>query len=158
MYKKMIEQARKDGVASEKAMNASIESIDQLLEQLKEAHPDVYNAFMAKQHELLYGPHYNELFAMTAVADIEYTDVEGKSHKGEYWSVTEVEDATRGLAFPQGTTKWDKYVAYNAMKSDLCKVADDKTILDAAYAFYFADEDFHGQGKIWRYMQCMCAK
>lgn len=158
MYKKMIEQARKDGVASEKTMNASIESVDQLLEQLKEVHPDVYNSFIAKQHELLYGPHYNEMFATMAVAGIEYTDADGKSRKGEYWSVAEVDEATRGLAFPQGTTKWDKYVAYNAMKSDLCKVADDKTILNAAYAFYFADEDFHGQGKIWRYMQCMCAK
>lgn len=155
MYKKMIEQARKDGVASEKTMNASIESVDQLLEQLKEAHPDVYAAFMAKQHELMYGPHYNELFALLAVAGIEYTDAEGKSHKGEYWSVEEVDEATRGLSFPQGTTKWDKYVAYNAMKSDLAKVAGDKDILNAAYAFYFADEDYHGQGKIWRYMQCM---
>ena len=155
MYKKMIEQARKDGVASEKTMDASIESVDQLLEQLKEAHPDVYNAFIAKQHELLYGPHYNELFAAMAVAGIEYTDAEGKSHKGEYWSIAEVDEATRGLAFPQGTTKWDKYVAYNAMKGDLAKVASDKDILNAAYAFYFADEDFRGEGKIWRYMQCM---
>ena len=151
----MIEQARKDGVASENTMIASIESVDQLLEQLREAHPDVYNAFIAKQHELLYGPHYNEMFATMAVAGIEYTDAEGKSHKGEYWSVEEVDEATRGQAFPQGTTKWDKYVAYNAMKSDLAKVAGDKDILNAAYAFYFADEDFRGQGKIWRYMQCM---
>ena len=151
----MIEQARKDGVASEKVMNASVDNIDHLLKQLKEAHPDVYNAFMTKQHELMYGPHYNELFATMTVAGIEYTDVEGKSHKGEYWSVGEVEDATRGLTFPQGTTVWDKYVAYNAMKSDLCKVAGDKDILSAAYAFYFADEDYRGEGKIWRYMQCM---
>lgn len=155
MYKKMIDQARKDGVANEKTMDASIESVDQLLEQLKEAHPDIYDAFIAKQHELLYGPHYNEMFAMMAVAGIAYTDADGKSHKGEYWSVAEVDEATRGLAFPQGTTKWDKYVAYNAMKSDLAKVAADKDILNAAYAFYFADEDYRGHGKIWQYMQCM---
>ena len=151
----MIEQARKDGVASEKTMNASIESVDQLLEQIKTAHPDVYSSFIAKQHEILYGSHFNEIFAAMAVAGIEYTDAEGKAHKGEYWSLSEIEEATRGLSFPPGTTKFDKYVAYNVMKSDLCKVADDKLILSAAYAFFFADEDYIGQGKTWRYMQCM---
>lgn len=155
MYKNMIEQARKDGVVNEKAMNASVESIDQLLAQLKDVHPDVYSAFIAKQHEIMYGPHYNELFATIAVAGIEYTDADGKSHKGEYWSIAEIEEATRGLTFPQGTTKYDKYVAYNVMKSDLCKGNDDKAILNDAYNFFFADEDYRGQGKIWRYMQCI---
>ena len=81
----MIEQARKDGVASEKVMNASIDSVDALLEKMKEAHPDAYNQFIAKQHELFYGPHYNELFAEMDVAGLTYTDAEGKEHHGAYW-------------------------------------------------------------------------
>ena len=153
MYKKMIEQARKDGVANEKVMNASIDSVDALLEKLKEAHPEVYADFIAKQHELLYGPHYNELFAEIAVAGIVYTDSEGKEHHGPYWSIAEVEDATRGMTFPAGTTRYDKYVAFNVFKSDTCKAYDDKEILAGAYQFFFADEDYPGAGKIWKYMR-----
>ena len=104
MYKKMIEQARKDGVASEKVMNASVDSVDQLLESLRESHPEVYNAFIAKQHELLYGPHFNEMFAEMAVAGISYTDASGKERSGAYWTAAEIDEATRGLTFPAGTT------------------------------------------------------
>ena len=155
MYKKMIEQARKDGVASEKVMNASIESVDKVLEDIKELHPELYRAFITKQHELLYGPHYNELFAEMAVADICYTDADGKERRGAYWSAAEIDEATRGLTFPSGTTRWDKYVAFNSFKSDVSKDLDDAQVISSAYSFYFADEDFKGQGKIWRYMQCV---
>lgn len=155
MYKKMIEQARKDGVANEKVMNASIDSVDALLEKIKDAHPDVYNAFITKQHELFYGPHFNEIFAEMAVAEIMYTTADGKQHTGPYWTVAEIEEATRGMAFPAGTTRWDKYVAFNSFKSDVAKELDDAQVISSAYSFYFADEDFSGHGKIWRYMQCM---
>ena len=155
MYKKMIEQARKDGVANEKVMNASIDSVDELLEKMKDAHPAVYERFIAKQHELFYGPHYNELFAEMDVAGLTYTDAEGKEHRGAYWSIGEIDDATRGMTFPAGTTRYDKYVAFNAFKSDTCKAYDDKQVLAGAYQFYFADEDYKGGGKIWQYMRCM---
>ena len=151
----MIEQACKDGVANEKVMNASIDSVDALLLRLKDAHPDVYEDFIAKQYELLYGPHYNEMFAEMAVADLAYTDVEGKQHKGAYWSPGEVEDATRGMSFPAGTTKFDKYVAFNVFKSDTCKALDDKEVIAAGYQFFFADEDYKGIGKIWHYMHAL---
>ena len=155
MYKKMIEQARKDGVANEKVMNASIESVDGLLEKMKEAHPEAYQQFIAKQHELFYGPHYNEMFAEMDVAGISYTDNEGKERHGAYWSAAEVEDATRGMTFPAGTTKYDKYVAFNVFKSDTCKALDDKEVIAACHQFFFADEDYKDGGKIWQYMRAI---
>ena len=155
MYKKMIEQARRDGVANEKTMYASIESVDELLESIKVAHPNVYNKFITKQHELLYGPHFNEIFAEIAIASIAYTMADGKQHTGPYWTVSEIEEATRGMTFPANTTKWDKWVAFNSFKSDVAKDLDDAQVISSAYSFYFADEDFSGQGKIWRYIQCM---
>lgn len=155
MYKKMLEQARQDGVTSEKTMWASIENIDELLELVEEHHPDVYKKFMRRQHELLYGPHYNELLAMEAVSSIAYTDKDGKRKEGAYWTVEQIEEATHGMPFPAGTTKWDKYVAFNSFRSDVCKKLDDTQVLQAGYAFYFADEDYAGQGKIWRYMGCV---
>lgn len=155
MYKKMIEQARKDGVANEKVMNASVESIDALLDKMKGAHPELYEQFIAKQHELFYGPHYNEMFAEIDVAKLSYTDNEGKEHRGAYWAISEVEDVTRGMSFPAGTTKYDKYVAFNVFKSDTCKAYDDKEVLAGAYQFFFADEDYKGNGKIWQYMRAI---
>ncbi|MBO7193735.1 MAG: hypothetical protein J6V47_05560 [Bacteroidaceae bacterium] len=155
MYKKMLEQARQDGVTSEKTMWASIENINELLELVEEHHPDVYKKFMRRQHELLYGPHYNELLAMEAVASIAYTDKDGKRKEGAYWTVEQIEEATRGMSFPAGTTKYDKYVAFNSFRSDVCKKLDDTQVLQAGYAFYFADEDYIGQGKIWQYMGCV---
>lgn len=155
MYKKMLEQARQDGVTSEKTMWASIENINELLELVEEHHPDVYKKFMRRQHELLYGPHYNELLAMEAVASIAYTDKDGKRKEGAYWTVEQIEEATRGMSFPAGTTKYDKYVAFNSFRSDVCKKLDDTQVLQAGYAFYFADEDYIGQGKIWHYMGCV---
>lgn len=155
MYKKMVELARKDGVANEKVMNSSIDSIDKLLSELKEAHPKIYDKFIAKQHELFYGEHYNELFAEMAVSSISYTDAEGKLRKGPFWSPQEIDEATRGMTFPAGTTKWDKYVAFNVFRSDTTRALDDKSVINSAYLFFFADEDFSGDGKIWRYMQCV---
>ena len=155
MYKKMIDQARKDGVASEKIMWESIADVDVLLAEVSEAHPEVVRKFMRRQHELMYGPHYNELMAMEAMKGIRYTDKEGKVREGAYWTVEEVENATRGMEFPAKTTRWDKFVAFNSFRSDVCRTIDDAEVLKSAHAFYFADEDFAGEGKIWHYMGCM---
>lgn len=150
-----MEQARRDGVASEKTMWQSIDQVDGLLVEIESAHPDIARRFMKRQHELLYGPHYNEAMAVEAVKEIRYTDREGKQREGAYWSLEEVESATRGMSFPSGVTKWDKYVAFNVFYSDVCKRLDDDQVLYSAYLFFFADEDFEGEGKVWKYMECV---
>ena len=67
-----------------------------------------------------------------------------------------IEEATKGLEFPEGTTEWDKFVAYNSFYADTCAVLSDGEILKAAYEFYFNDEDYGLEGsKIWRYMTAM---
>ena len=38
--------------------------------------------------------------------------------------------------------------------ADLCKRFDDKQVLDAMHSFFFADEDWPGNNKIWYYMSC----
>ena len=59
------------------------------------------------------------------------------------------------MVFPQGTTDCDKYVAFNATFSDLCKIVDDeRTILKIAHQLWFCDEDAP-EGKIWIYMCAM---
>lgn len=146
MYKKMIEEAQAKGLGSEKIMWQSVGDIDEMLCTLKEEHPDKYWKFIRKQHGLLYGNHYTEDFAKW--------DVEQMKPLGMHWTVAQIEEATRGLPHPSDTTMWDKFVAYNAFANDLHGTIPDDLIIKAAHAFWFADKDWVGGGKIWRYI-CM---
>ena len=140
----MIEEAKAKGLTSEKIMWESVDELDELLCHLKKEHPKEYWAFVRKQHGLMYNNHYTEEFAKW--------DIEQMKPFGMYWSKQQVEDATRGLAFPPGTTPCDKWVAYNATKNDLSEVLKDEDILKVSYAFWFNDKDWRGKNKVWEYM------
>ena len=148
-YRKMVDAAKAAGVASEKTMWASIDAFSELLEEIKEAHPQKYWDFMREQHGIMYGGHYDEMFAEYDVRELEYTDKTGAKRKGAQWTLEQIEGATAGMRFPSSVTKWDKYVAFNAAYADLCKVFDDGDILKAGHALYFADEDWGSDSKIW---------
>lgn len=151
-YKTMVTQARAAGLTNEKTMWQSIDHISELLEELREAHPEAYWSFMRREHGLLYHNHYDEGFAMYDVAQMSYTDKKGDKHTGAHWTLEQIESATAGMKFPQGTTRWDKYVAFNAAYADLCRGFDDSDILKAGHLFYFEDEDWGSPTKIWEYM------
>lgn len=153
MYKRMIEEARKTGRASEDAMWKSVENVEELLGDLREEHPEKYWHFIRKEHEALYGPHFDCQFAKYTVEKLEYTDAEGVRQTGAHWTPEQVEAAWARKAFKAGTTPWDKYVGANAMYADLCKEFSDEDVLKAAYLFYFADEDWKGDGKVWQYFK-----
>lgn len=154
MYKKMIEDAKAKGLTSDKAMWESIDELDEMLCVIKKEHPDKYWKFIRKQHGIMYNNHYTEDFAMWDVEQLRYTNKKGEKKEGAYWSVEQVEEATKGFIFPSGVNKWDKWVAFNAAYADFCKKFDDDQILEIGYLFYFADTDFSKEGKIWLYM-CM---
>ena len=151
----MIEEARKHGIGTEEAMWKGIETVDALLADMEEEHPGRYWRFMRQAHESLYGCHYDETFGRYDVS-VMTSKADGKTYKGEHWSMEEILTATREKVFPAGVTQWDKYVAYNAGWHDWHKVYADEDILDISYLFFFDDDDWEGGGKIWRYM-CMKA-
>ena len=140
----MIEVAKSKGMTTEKMMWQSIDDVDEMLCIMEKEHPDMYWNFIRKQYGMLYNYHYEEEFAMY--------DVQQMKPLGMYWTVKQVEDATKMMAFPPGTTVWDKLVAFNSTKNDLNGVATDEQILKIAHAFWFQDKDWHGDGKIFRYM------
>lgn len=157
MYKKMIEDAKAKGLTSEKMMWQSVDDIDDMLCVMKAEHPDKYWAFVRSQHGMLYGGHYTEDFAMWDVGQLKYTNKKGEKKEGAYWTMEQIEEATKGMSFPSGVNKWDKFVVFNSAWADWCKKFDDAQILDIAYLFYFCDEDYKdGKSgtKIWDYM-CM---
>ena len=145
----MIEDAKAKGVTSEKMMWQSIDDVDMLLCIMKKEHPKEYWTFLRRQHGNLYGGHYTEEFARW--------DIDQMKPLGMYWSSKQVEEATKSMSFPSGTTLWDKTVAFNATKNDLGEVLTDEQILKVAYAFWFADKDWKdgkNSTKIWEYMCC----
>lgn len=142
----MIEEAKAKGLTSERIMWDSVDDLDDMLCEMKREHPEKYWKFMRKQHGLLYNNHYDKTFAEW--------DVEQMKPLGAYWTANQIEDATKTMVFPNGTTVWDKYVAFNAFANDLHGVLPDDQILKAAHAFWFADKDFKKEGKIWMYV-CM---
>lgn len=153
MYKKMIEEAQAKGLGSEKVMWQSVGEIDEMLCVMKKEHPEMYWKFVRKQHGLLYNGHYTENFAMWDVEQLRYTNKKGEKKEGAYWTIEQIEEATKGMSFHSGVNKWDKLVAYNAAYADWSKKFDDAQILDIAYLFYFADEDWkHPSTKVWDYM------
>jgi len=148
-YSEMIASARAKGIASEAVMYAGIEAVDELLETLKEHHPDKYWAFIRKTHESLYGPHYDEEFANHDICKMHSKDA-----TGAHWTQEEVIAATMSMSFDTGVSASDKWVAANAMWHDLHSVYSDDEILRIAYLFFFNDEDWNSEGKIWDYMNC----
>lgn len=144
----------------EAKMWASVAVLSEALEPMKETDKENYWCILRKMYGVMSDGHYNEEFAMYDVSMIEYTGRNGEKKRGGYWSADQVEEATRGFRFPSGVNKWDKYVGFNLMYSDLCRKMDDAQVLDAAYLFYFADEDWPGGSstKVWDYVCCKHSK
>lgn len=100
------------------------------------------------------GCHFGEAEAEEAVERIRYTDKGGTARTGAHWSMEQVRSVTSAMKFPEGTTDWDKYVAFNSFYADMNKVLTEDLIVKGAWAFYFADEDAP-HGKVKRYVKAM---
>ena len=147
----MIEAYAKNG-GSEAKMWESVDVTEMAMDYIKETNPEKYECLMRKLHESLHGKHYTEELAMHDVAKMHSVGADGTRFTGAHWSLEQVDAATVSKPFPKGTTKCDKFVAYNATWHDLRKKFTDEQILEAAYLFWFADEDWSDEGKIWDYM------
>ena len=80
-------------------------------------------------------------------------DASGNALEGPHWTKAQILSATSALEFPKGTTDCDKYVAFNAAYADFCKKFSEEQIIYIAYLFYFKDEDWKSEGKVWSYMK-----
>lgn len=150
-YRKMIEEAKQKGLATNEKMWESIASVESFLDSID--NEELKAKFMRTQHEIIYGKHFDEMFANMEIDKIHYTDHDGIERHGAHWSCQEVEQATRGMRFDQSITKHDKWVALNVMYADLNKVLTDEDVIQSAYAFYFDDDDWPNKNcKIWEYV------
>lgn len=84
-----------------------------------------------------YSCHYDEESAREVISKARYVDRSGSMMESkEHWTAEQIEAATSAMKFPAGTTKWDKYVAFNSMYFDLCRVLDDALVLKSSTCFF----------------------
>lgn len=158
-YKQMIEQARANGMATEKKMWAAVETLSTDLLALEQTDPKLYWHILRRQHAVLYGRHYSEKMANHDVNALVYSgmyDEEGTpTDGGAHWTRIKVDELTKGMKFHANVNAWDKYVAFNSMYADLCACMNEDEIIKAAYAFYFCDDDWQpcedDCTKVWDY-------
>lgn len=120
MYKTMIEEAKAKGVASEKAMWGGIDDVEELLEVIKAEHPEHYWRFIKRQHERMFGCHYNENFAMWRIEQMHYKDKAGAVHHAPHWTKEQHKAAYDAVKskLPSTYNCWDFAVTLEMLYSD----------------------------------------
>jgi hypothetical protein len=163
-YYEMIKSAEKNGRFTKETMWYSVERVSEMLSEIKDTNPKLYWRFIREEFGRLHDYQYDETFARWDVGDMKWHDKEGKEHNGEYWSLSQIQEATKTMQFPSNVTDWTKYVAFNIFATDLSSTLTDEQILKSAYEFFFKDEDFVGAkdgwspNKTWCYMEMVHTK
>lgn len=116
----MIEEAKAKGVASEKAMWGGIDDVEELLEVVKAEHPEHYWRFIKRQHERMFGCHYNENFAMWRIEQMHYKDKAGAVHPAPHWTKEQHKAAYDAVKskLPSTYNCWDFAVTLEMLYSD----------------------------------------
>lgn len=147
----------------DKVMWGSIELWDKHLEEMLPHHPDKYWEIMRDTHEMMYGKHFDRVYAEWQVAQMHHK-CKDKEYKGEHWShdeTTKVMQSYKSMLSPD-ITPCDFYVALNAQWHDYhCWMRDhfdseEKTelaIIESAVKFWFQDDDWDGDDKVWCYFR-----
>lgn len=160
-YLNLVKENARKFTGDESVMWANIELVDELLDDIKEEHPDIYWMFMRKSHELMYGKHFNEEYAKWEVGNMYHIGEDGKTYKGEHWSLeqTNAVFSKYRSKINSNYNEYDFYVALNAQYHDVVCVAkhhfgsEDALaayIIEEAVAVWFNDADW-SEGKVWDY-------
>lgn len=160
MYKKMIEEAKAKGLTSEKIMFASIDDVQELLMTIKEPHPDLYWRFIKRQHEHMFGHHYNETFGQWRIEQMFYKDKKGDVHRAPHWTKEQHKAAYDKVKsqIPASYNCWDFAVALESQHADtICLYrtwwpeatdADlDQKVIEATVNFL--NDDDNPENKVW---------
>lgn len=164
MYKDMIKSNYSKVKGDDAVMWASVALVDELLEEMREHHKERYWRFMRDTHELMFGRHFDKMYAEWEVEQMHHKGKDGRVHKGERWSC---EDASVVMTkyrsiLPSEITPCDFYVAINATWHDyICWAMEhfggeaeaENAIIDMAVRFWFMDDDWGDSTKIWEYFR-----
>lgn len=160
-YSELVKSNARKFTGDEAVMWASVEQVDDLLEAVKDTHPDVYWVFMRQAHELLFGCHFDEAYAKYAVQHMSHSGADGKTYTGEHWSLEQTNAVMSKFRtkLPGNVNEYDFYVALNSAWHDFSCWAREKfatdtevevAVVELAIAYWFNDTDYEGDGKVWR--------
>lgn len=144
-YSDIIKQSFAQG---EDRMWKGIDRVSDFLEKMRDEHPHEVRCFLKDEYIAMNGKHFNEAVAHKVVSEMHHT-ANGKKIKGE---IVSVEDAQSLVADKDEQWRWDAYVAANTMAHDLANTGMSMSqIKESAKHFFFHDEDFSDENKIFWY-------
>ena len=163
MYEQMIIDNLGKFKGDEKVMRQSVTLVSDLLEKMKEHHPELYWEFMRDHHEIMFGKHFNRDYALWEVEQMHHKCGD-KVYKGEHWSYDQTADvmADYKATLPAEITPCDFYVALNNQWHDYhclymslfpSEEEAEKAIIESAIKFWFKDDDWAGNDKVWVYFR-----
>lgn len=163
MYEQMIIDNLGKFKGDEKVMKQSVRLVNNLLEKMKEHHPEMYWEFMRDHHEIMYGKHFNRDYAEWEVAQMHHKCGD-KVYKGEHWSHEQTTDVMSSYktTLPAEITPCDFFVALNSQWHDYhclymslfpSEEEAEKAIIESAIKFWFKDDDWDGNTKVWCYFR-----
>lgn len=153
-YKQLVQSSARNGEA---AMWESVGRISGFLHDLKKENPDAVRRFLKQEYEALNGRHLNETVARALVADMHHTDTDEKVVRGEAVTPDEAMQLLDGMSDEcRQRCRWDAYAAANAFAHDLANANLSRVqLLTSARLFWFHDEDFSDNHKVYWYFEWM---
>lgn len=147
---KYIDIVKTASIKSDSVMWAQVKEVSDLIDQLWKSHPDMAQRFMMKAYGTLHGEHFNEQLAKEFVNAMYHYNNREEKVTGEVVPVEEAESILEPT--DREKMRWDAYVAANTMMHDMARAdMDRRVILEAARVFWFADDDFDGNNKVFWY-------
>lgn len=142
-----------------------IEMWDKHLEEMREPQPDKYWDIMRKTHEMMYGMHFDAVYAEWQVEHMHHMGDDGREYIGEHWSLKETTAVMQKYRarIPGEYNEYDFYVALNTHWHDTICTANrhfsapeeaEAYVIDEAVAVWFNDQDWPSHDKVWRYFRC----
>ena len=142
-----------------------IEMWDKHLEDMREPQPDKYWDIMRKTHEMMYGMHFDAVYAEWQVEHMYHIGDDGREYIGEHWSLKDTTAVMQKYRarIPGEYNEYDFYVALNTHWHDTICTAKrhfstieeaEAYVIDEAVAVWFNDQDWPSHDKVWRYFRC----
>lgn len=133
-------------------MEKTVDVFDKHLEDLKEAHPDLYKKLENKLYIAAYGYHFNEEMLKEALSTM-INDDDSKSPK---WKISDTTQVARnsGISFSK-FNEYDWNYVMNMIYSDYCEVLGDNVMSYVKMANKFLNDKDAPDGKALRYYMCM---
>lgn len=150
-FKKIYEEVKTKTNAN-KVMDDVICTMDEFLNEFKEAHPDKYSILKNKLYIATNGYHFNESILEDALEHM----INDDGTKGAKWSLNE----TNSVANSNGVSmknfnQYDWNYVMNMVYSDYCEVLGDNTTSYIKLAHKFLNDKDAPDGKALRYYMCM---